>query len=126
MLRFLIELLNGDRMKLFTSIAATLILFSANVIASELDCIISINLEPVSYMSVTTEIGKKVLIDSGEGIAAYITQKDESFYSLEVFIADHDMRGYSEGSLAKVNDKLNFSVWDRARVLDVSCTLLKK
>lgn len=126
MLRFLKELLNGDCMKLLSTIAATLILFSANVFASELECVISINLEPVSYMNVTTEIGKKVLIDSGEGITAYVTQKDESFYSLEVFLADYEMRGYSEGSLSKTNDKLNFSIWDRARILDVSCTLAKK
>jgi hypothetical protein len=113
-------------MKFVSSVAATFILFTANVYATELECIISHNSEPVSYMNVTTEIGKKVQIDNVEGVSAYVTQKDENFYSLEAFMYEYDIRGYSEGMIRNASDKLTFSLWGRTSLTDISCTLAKK
>jgi len=111
--------------KVFTSFATFMTIFTS-AHAADLDCTISINYEPVSQVTVTTKIGEKTLIDRVDGISAYITQRTENFFSLEAFIANYEIRGYSEGMLSGPSDKLNFSLWERTAITDISCAFAQK
>jgi len=94
--------------------------------ATELDCKILHNMEPVFYSEVSTTENTKILIGSAEGIIASITEKKNNIFILEAYLADYDVRGYSEGLLNKEKDKLTFTLWGRASLAEVSCALSHK
>lgn len=101
-------------------------LLSSSLNAAILNCEIAYNLEPVYQTEVVTETLSKTLIGEAEGITAYITEKANNQFILEAFLADYDIRGYSEGKLVVAGDKMSFSLWGRTSMADVSCELAKK
>lgn len=94
--------------------------------ATELNCKILHNMDPVFHAEVSTTEETKTLIGSAEGINASITEKKNNIFVLEAYLADYDVRGYSEGLLNKEKDKLTFTLWGRASLAEVSCALSQK
>ena len=111
-------------MKLSTIFFLLSSLISLN--ATELNCKILHNMDPVFHSEVTTIENTKILIGSAEGITASITEKKNNIFILEAYLADYDVRGYSEGLLNKEKDQLTFTLWGRASLAEVSCALSQK
>lgn len=101
-----------------------MLVLSFSVHATELECIQTQSLEPVSQTTVSTQLGEKVLIDHTENIATYVTQKNPHYFVLEAFFPEYDMRGYSEGALREREDKLVLAIWGRDQLFELVCRLV--
>ena len=107
------------------SILASLAL-SSIASAATLNCHIDINNDPLLQTSVETKTKQKVKIGDVDTVTAYITEKVDGIYTLEAFIANAEMRIYSEGMLKSSNDRLSTSVWSRDILLDIECSPAQK
>lgn len=96
---------------------------SANLMAADLVCDISVNQNIVSETIVTTNLNEKVNIDSVEGVYAYITEKEKNRYIVEAYLAQYDLRIYGEGSIKDNDDRLIASLWGRDSMIDIECRL---
>lgn len=102
------------------------LLVSVSSFASPVECEIKSNLTLVMKVEVQTLNSEKVLIGEYSGVRAYITQKSEELFSVEVFLPDYEMRIYAEGDLKSDSHTLTASYWGRDSMLDVSCQLVSK
>ncbi len=100
-----------------------LLVLSTQLMATDLDCNIQLNLGNISETQVTTALDQKTSIDAAEGIYASVTEKKNGHFVVEAYLVDYDIRIYGEGSLKDNSDKLSASAWGRASMVDIECHL---
>ena len=106
-------------------IFGTLILaFSLSVNANSLSCQILLNNEQVLVTKVHTELNQKISIGRTNGITAYVSEKPNSTYLVEAFLAEEDLRIYAQGNLRNKGESVIASAWGRSSLVDVSCEQL--
>ncbi len=93
--------------------------------AATLECKSVLNLLEVTNSNVITALNNRVLVDKIDELAVYVTEKKSNMFSLEVFIANLEMRIYSEAALNNVEDVIKAQAWSRDMMLDVVCKKLK-
>lgn len=111
-------------MKHFLAIM-TLMLISATAQATSFECTTYKNLDAISSQFVETKIGQRLAVDETEIAVTFLKQTSEQAYSLEVYLPQHDMRVYSEATLANTESVITASVWMRDMLIEVSCRQLQ-
>src|SRR4051812_5479747 len=92
---------------------------SFNLLAADLVCDISVNLDILSETNVSTTLNTKTRIDALEGITAYVTEKEKSHFIVEAYLADYDMRIFGEGTIKDKEDRLIATAWGRDSIVDI-------
>ena len=87
------------------------------------NCEIKFNLDTVSTTTVTTVPNQKIVIDDIDQAAAYITEETNGQFTLEAYLPDFDARIYGQGNLVNAGDKISASIWGRAAIVDITCSL---
>lgn len=92
-------------------------------LAKSLTCEMRINQKTVLTKNIETQKNKKIKIGTYEGITAYLTEKDQSFYSSEGFVPQYELRFYGEGVLKTEKDQIISSLWGREILIENVCKL---
>jgi hypothetical protein len=111
-----------------TKIFALVILMTVNstsAFATTLFCEMIINSESLVKIKVETKFSEKVFIGEAASVRAYVTEKENQFFSLEAFIPEYESRIYGEGYLNSKPAKINVSLWGRERLIEVNCSPLQ-
>lgn len=82
------------------------------------------NLDVISAQIVKTELNVKTNVDSTDVAVSYLTEKNDAFYVLEVFLPYSEMRIYSEANVANAGQTITASAWSREYMVDVVCRKL--
>jgi hypothetical protein len=91
--------------------------------ATLLTCDISLNSKKIlSHSNINTQVNEKVAIGESQGIIAYVTEKVDSSFSVEAFLANEEARIYAEGPLKNSGEKVSASFWGRDSLVDVLCS----
>ena len=112
--------MNTKRFRLFSFVA----LFLTTPLlshAASLECQISVNGEKVLSAPVQTLALQKISIGRIDGISAYVTEKTDSIFLVEAFLASQEARIYAEGSLKNTGESLAATFWGRQSWTEITC-----
>ena len=99
-----------------------LILFCSFSFADRFECGLFYNLDRISDNVVETKLANKVLITKTDEATAYLNQKKENEFEIEVYLPEHQMRIYSQAELSLGKAQISISNWSRESLIDVVCT----
>ena len=102
-----------------------LILLGSVSLADSFDCGLYYNLDRISDNVVETKIGVKALITKTDEATAYLNQKKENEFEIEVFLPEHQMRVYSQAELSLGKAQISITNWSRESLIDVICKRLE-
>ncbi len=105
----------------FVLISFASLLFTTQAYSAALQCEIKVNETSVLTQIVNTSLNQKIEIGETDSIRAYVTEKADRLFSIEVFLGNYETRVYSEGFLKNSTDTLHLSFWNRDILLDVQC-----
>ena len=102
-----------------------LLLGPATVKATTLECKSFINLDEVSSSIVVPILKNKILINKSSQITSYVTELKPSFFSVEAFIPNLQVRIYSEAAISNLDETITATVWAQDILVDVVCKKIK-
>ena len=108
----------------FLAVSVFGVLFALNSYAKNLECEIKVNDSVMSTKAVTGVINEKSEIGEVDSMRAFVTERENDYFTIEVFLGNSEARLYSEGFLKTSTDKLVLSFWDREVLLEVQCASL--
>lgn len=103
---------------------AFLLAFSASASGTSLFCEISKNTQKIIGSSVQSSIAEKRKIARTQGVTAYVLEKNDSQFVVEVFLENEEARFYAEGPLKTERESVIASFWNRDHIVEVSCKKL--
>lgn len=107
----------------FVILASLLFSFTSFAKDMNLSCKASFNMETVFESEVTLG-NEKVNVGEFENFIYFVTQKADGRVELQSHDMDEPSRSYATASLKNVGDYVELSIWNRAYIMDVRCTLL--
>ncbi len=99
----------------------TLTICNQIALAAPLSCEIKINGASELNKTVETSLNQKMIIGETDSFRSFVTEKENNFFSLEVFLGPYEARIYSEAYLKEPGDKLNLNFWGRDMLLEIQC-----
>ncbi len=93
--------------------------------AKTLRCEIKEDSAPVSSTQIETSRNNKIQFGQTPNVIAYVTEYDNSNFTIEGFLVNYEARFYGAGVLKSQNDSVIASIWMRQVLIDLECTLLK-
>lgn len=95
------------------------------LLAEDFYCTTSYNGEtsPVEKVSVTE--GETTMFGNIEGFKFRLKQYKAFKHCLDIFDAENESRYYSCATAQKADDKLEWAIWTRNRLMEISCKVVK-
>lgn len=103
-----------------------MLFFSTSILAEELRCTVSVNMEVVAEEVFTVEAKTKVTYVNAADFVFYVANKGNSKFELEIFNVSAPSRSYAEGFLRTNEDALTWTLWTNDYLLETSCRLADK
>ena len=103
-----------------------MLLVSTSVLAEDLNCTVSVNMEVVAEEVFTVAPKTKVTYVNAADFVFYVANKGNSKFELEIFNVDAPSRSYATGFLRTNEDALTCTLWTNDYLLETSCRLADK
>jgi hypothetical protein len=91
---------------------------------AELKCQILLNGELAFTNVLQTHQEFKTAIGKIPAVTAYVTEKENSFFSVEAFLGSEEVRIYGEAYARTTNDRISATLWSRQNLVEVKCVRL--
>lgn len=100
------------------------ILMSTASFASKLNCQLEVNAEKIFSEIVEVSDGERISFFAKGEYKLFINQRGAEEFELEILNHDVPSRSYVKSNLVKMNDLIEYSLWNRDILFELKCELL--